>query len=51
MATLLWTAHPDWPEHVKAELEARIRSFSSSFLLAPADGEVFDNADVYQERL
>ena len=51
MATSLWTAHPDCPEHVKAELEARVRSFPSSFLLAPTPGEVFDNPDVCYERL
>jgi hypothetical protein len=30
--TALWTAHP---EHVKIELEIRVRSFPPSFLLAP----------------
>jgi hypothetical protein len=49
--TVLWTAHPDCPEHVKIKLETRVRSFPPSFLLAPVDGEVFDNADVCQERL
>ena len=51
MATLLWTAHPECPEHVKSDLEARVRSFPPSFLLAPAAGEVFDNPDVCKERL
>jgi hypothetical protein len=51
MATVLWRAHPEYPEHVKAELETRVRSFSSSFLLAPVDGELFQNADTCQERL
>ncbi|ERF71028.1 hypothetical protein EPUS_03308 [Endocarpon pusillum Z07020] len=51
MATPLWTAHPECPEHVKAQLEARVRSFPSSFLLAPVDGEVFENPDICQERL
>jgi hypothetical protein len=44
--TALWTAHPDCPEVVKIELETRVRSFPPSFLLAPVDGEVFDNEDV-----
>lgn len=47
----LWTAHPDCPAHTKTDLEARVRSFPPSFLLAPAAGEVFDNADTCQERL
>jgi hypothetical protein len=51
MATMLWRAHPECPEHVKAELETRVRSFPSSFLLAPVDGELFQNADICQERL
>jgi MULE transposase domain len=51
MATLLWSPHPDCPEHVKPELEARVRSFPPSFLQAPIAGEVFDNPDVCQERL
>jgi hypothetical protein len=51
MAMPLWTAHPDCPQHVKIELETRVRSFPSSFLLAPVDGEVFENADLCQERL
>ena len=49
--TALWTAHPDCLEHVKIELKTRVRSFPPSFLLAPVDGEVFDNADMCQERL
>ena len=51
MVTLLWTVHPDCPEHIKTELEARVRSFPPSFLLAPIPEEVFDNSDVCQERL
>jgi hypothetical protein len=47
----LWRAHPECPEHVKAELETRVRSLPSSFLLAPVDGEVFQNKDLSQERL
>jgi hypothetical protein len=50
-AMLLWTADPGWPEHVKPELERRVRSLPSSFLLPPVAGELFVNADVYQERL
>ena len=49
--TALWTAHPDYPEHVKIELETRVRSLPPSFLLAPINGEVFENADVCHERL
>jgi hypothetical protein len=51
MATLLWSPYPDCPEHVKPELEARVRSFPPSFLQALIAGEVFDNSDVCQERL
>jgi hypothetical protein len=47
----LWSAHSECPEHVKVELEARVRSFPPSCLLAPVAGEVFDNPDVCQERL
>ncbi len=47
----LWTAHPDCPEHIKAELEARVRSFPPDFLELPIAGEVFENPDVCQERL
>jgi hypothetical protein len=46
MAAPLWTAHPDCPEHVKTDLEARVRSLPSSFLNVPVAGEVFDSADV-----
>jgi hypothetical protein len=49
--TALWDARPDCPEHLKIELKTRVRSFPPSFLLAPVDGEVFENADVCQERL
>jgi hypothetical protein len=51
MATPLWSAHPECPEHIKSDLEARVRSFPPSFLLAPIAGEVFDNPDVCKERL
>ena len=51
MATVLWLAHPECPEHAKAELELRVRSLPSSFLVAPVDGEVFENAALCQERL
>ena len=47
----LWTAHPECPEHIKPVLEARVRSFPASFLLAPVAGEVFENPDLCQERL
>jgi hypothetical protein len=47
----LWSAHPDCPEHVKPELEARVRSLPPSFLLAPEAGEVFESADTCYERL
>jgi hypothetical protein len=50
-AAPLWTAHPYCPEHVKTELETRIRSFPPSFLLALVAGEVFKNRDVCKERL
>ena len=51
MATPLWTAHPECSEHVKAQLEARVRSFPSSFLFISVNGEVFENPDICQERL
>lgn len=51
MAIPLWTAHPDRPEHIRVELEGRIRSFPASFLELPVAGEVFENPDVCQERL
>jgi hypothetical protein len=51
MATPLWIAHPDCPEHIKSELEARVRSFPASFLLPLIAGEVFENPDTCQERL
>ena len=51
MAMSLWTAHPDCPEHLKSELERRVRSLPSFFLLPPIAGEVFINPDVCQERL
>jgi hypothetical protein len=51
MATVMWLAHSECPEHVKAELELRVRSLPSSFLVAPVDGEIFENAALYQERL
>ena len=50
-ATQLWSAHPECPEHVKADLEARVRSFPPSYLLAPIAGEVFDNLELCKERL
>jgi hypothetical protein len=49
--TTLWIAHPKCPEHVKTGLETCVQSFTPSFLLAPIGGEVFENADVSQERL
>jgi hypothetical protein len=51
MVMLLWTAHPGCPEHAKPELERRVRSLPSSFLLPPVAGEVFVDADVCQESL
>jgi hypothetical protein len=51
MAAPLWNAHPECPEHVKSDLEARVRWFAPSFLIAPLAGEVFDNPDVCKERL
>ncbi|KAF7511454.1 hypothetical protein GJ744_004643 [Endocarpon pusillum] len=51
MAMSLWTAHPDCPEHLKPELERRVRSLPSSFLLPPIANEVFDNPNVCYERL
>ena len=51
MATPLWTAHPECPEHVKVQLEVHVRSFPSSFLFAPINDEVFKNSDICQERL
>jgi hypothetical protein len=51
MAAQLWNAHPACPEHVKADLEARVRSFPSYYLLAPIAGEVFDNVELCKERL
>jgi hypothetical protein len=47
----LMDCSPGLPQHVKIELKMRVRSFPSFFLLAPVDGEVFENADLYQERL
>ena len=49
--TTLWTAHSDCPEHVKIELEARVRSLPPSFLLLLIAGEVFEGPDTCQERL
>jgi hypothetical protein len=49
--TALWTAHPNYPEHVKIELKTRVQSFPPFFLLASVNGEVFNNADVCQKRL
>jgi hypothetical protein len=46
-----WTAHPDCPKHLKPELEKRVKSLPSSFLVAPETGEVFENANLCQERL
>lgn len=46
-----WTAHPNCPEHIREELEAKLRSLPPSFLVAPAAGEVFENADLCQDRL
>jgi hypothetical protein len=46
-----WTAHPDCPAHVKAGLEARVRSLPPSYLLAPITGEVFENVQLCRERL
>jgi len=51
MAAQLWNAHPECPEHIKADLEARVRSFPPSYLLAPIAGEVFDNLELCKERL
>jgi hypothetical protein len=51
MASSLWTAHPECPEHLKSDLEARVRALPSSFLLRPVAGEVFDDVDLCQERL
>ena len=49
--TTLWTAHSDCPEHVKIELEARVRSLPPFFLLFPIASEVFKDPDTCQERL
>jgi hypothetical protein len=51
MATDHWTGHPGCPEHVHPELEARVKSLPPLFLSCPANGEVFDNPDNFQERL
>lgn len=51
MATSLWSAHPQRSEHVKSDLEARVRSFPLSFLIVSMAGEVFDNSDVCKKRL
>ena len=51
MAMLSWTTHPDCPDYIKPELERRICSLLSSFLLAPVADEVFVDADVCQNRL
>jgi hypothetical protein len=51
MASFLWTAHSEFPEHLKKNLEARVRSLPSSYLLRPVAGEVFENSDLCQERL
>jgi hypothetical protein len=48
MAMLLWIAHPGCPEYLRSELERRVRSLPSSFLLLHVAGEVFVNADVFQ---
>ena len=49
--TTLWTAHPDCPEHIKIELEARVRSLPPFFLLFSTAGEVFEDPNTCQERL
>jgi hypothetical protein len=51
MAAQLWNAHPECPEHIKADLEAHAQSFPPSYLLAPVAGEVFDNLELCRERL
>jgi hypothetical protein len=51
MAAALWTVHPHCPAHLRGEIEARVRSFLPAFLKQPANGEVFENVDLCQDRL
>jgi hypothetical protein len=51
MAAQLWNAHPECPEHIKADLEARVWSFPPFYLLALVAGEIFDNLELCKERL
>lgn len=50
MATPLWTAHCECPEHVRLELDILVRSLPPLFLSSPVYGEVFDNRDTCHER-
>jgi hypothetical protein len=47
----LWTAYAHCPAHLRGEVEARARGLPLSYLVAPANGEVFDNIELCQERL
>jgi hypothetical protein len=51
IAITAWTAYPHCPTHLRKEVEARARSFSSAFLKEPVDKEVFNNIEHYRERL
>lgn len=51
MASLLWTAHPECPEHFKTDLKTRVRSLLSFYLLRPVTGEVFEDPDLCYKRL
>lgn len=51
MASALWTAHPHCPAHLRDEVKARVRALPSAFLEEPTNSEVFDNVELYQERL
>jgi hypothetical protein len=51
MASFIWTAHSECSEHLKTDLEERVESLLSSYLLRPVAGEVFENPDLCQEHL
>ena len=51
MATVPWTAHPHCPTHLRGEVKARVRAFPPAFLNEPLNEEVFDNVELYRERL
>lgn len=49
--TPAWTAYSYCPIYPRDKVEARVRAFSPIFLKEPADNEVFNNIELYRERL